>query len=111
MSESSGVEATALGGVVRLAEASVQQHGLVLYHFPSCPFCFVVGRSANQLRLNLELRDIHREPGALRELVQATGRSTVPVLRILRSDAEPQWLPESTDILEYLERVARQVQA
>ena len=41
------------------------------------------------------------EAEAFRELLQATGRTTVPCLRIERGD-EVQWMFESMDIIRYL---------
>lgn len=99
-------EGASLGAVVRPGEARVQRSGLVLYHYPSCPFCLLVRQAASRLGLNLELRDIHREPEALRSLTRVTGRSTVPVLLLVCPAAEPQWLPESRAIVDYLKRAA-----
>lgn len=79
---------------------------LSLYHYRSCPFCDVVRRTSERLRLDIELRDIHRDPRHLRELVVATGRTTVPCLRIARPDAPDEWMHESANIVEYLEQLA-----
>jgi glutathione S-transferase len=75
---------------------------LSLYHYPSCPYCQRVRRAADELGIALELRDIHAQPGRLGELLAATGRRTVPVLRIEHEDGKVEWLPESRDIIEYL---------
>lgn len=75
--------------------------GLSLYAFPSCPYCRRVLRALEALDVEVELRDIHRDPERRRELVEATGRSTVPVLRIEDGDGV-RWLPESRDIVAYL---------
>jgi glutaredoxin 2 len=34
--------------------------------------------------------------------VEATGRRTVPVLRIEHDDGRVEWMPESADIVDYL---------
>ena len=76
--------------------------GLSLYHFETCPFCHRVRRAAQRLGAKLELRDIFADDTHLQTLTQATGRRTVPVLRI-EDGANVQWMPESADIIAYLE--------
>ncbi len=76
--------------------------GLALYHFETCPFCHRVRRAAQRLGIELELLDIFADDQHLHDLTAATGRRTVPVLRIQERDTY-RWLPESTDIIEYLE--------
>lgn len=75
--------------------------GLSLYHFESCPYCARVRRALRDLDLELEveLKDIHRDPAAHADLVAAMGRQTVPVLRIEDGDV---WMPESADIIRFL---------
>ena len=38
------------------------------------------------------------------ELIEARGRATVPVLRITSPGGEERWMPESRDIVHYLEK-------
>ena len=52
--------------------------------------------------MEVELRNIHRDPKHLADLVAARGRETVPVLRIT-SGAGDEWMGESRDIVRYLE--------
>ncbi len=75
---------------------------LTLYHFPTCPFCFRVRRVLKKLKLNIELRDIHRYPEYGEELINNGGRSTVPCLRIQREDGKVQWMYESSEINRFL---------
>ena len=56
----------------------------------------------DELGLDIELRDTRSEPGYSRELADALGRTTVPVLRIETAEGEVRWMPESADIVEYL---------
>lgn len=77
---------------------------LALYHFRSCPFCRMVRSSIERLGLDVELRDILENPDYLDELIEARGRATVPVLRITSPDGEEHWMPESRDIVQYLEK-------
>jgi glutaredoxin len=86
-----------------LVERFVPEEGehLSLYYFPSCPFCVRVMRVIDELGIDVELRDIHRNPEYRRELLEARGRRTVPVLRCTSSVGE-RWMPESADIVRAL---------
>jgi glutaredoxin 2 len=53
--------------------------------------------------LDLPLRDVRQTPAYRDELVAATGRTQVPVLRIEEPDGSVRWMPESLDIIAYLE--------
>ncbi len=50
-----------------------------------------------------ELRDIFQDSQHRDDLVKARGRATVPVLRIESPDGEDRWMPESRDIVRYLQ--------
>ena len=80
----------------------MRRQDLMLYHFPSCPYCQRVQRALAELGLEVEQRDIRAEPAHAEELRQARGRITVPVLRILAEDGSETWMPESADIVRYL---------
>ena len=75
---------------------------LSLYQFFGCPFCAIVRRAIDELGIEVEMRDIHESSERGRELVEATGRRTVPCLRIRSDDGEVQWLHESRAIIGYL---------
>jgi len=79
---------------------------LALYHYFGCPFCTRVRQGIDRLGLDVELRDIHESSARRRELVEATGRGTVPCLRIESGDGEVRWMHESADILDYLSGLA-----
>ena len=79
-----------------------QPQGLALYHYMSCSYCARVRAAAEGLGVELELRDIHTDPGRADELMSGTGRMTVPVLQITEPGGEVSWLPESASIIEYL---------
>ena len=79
---------------------------LALYHFDSCPFCQMVRSAIDDLGLEVELRDVFENASYRDELVEARGRPTVPVLRITSPDGEDRWMPESRDIVHYLESLA-----
>ena len=76
---------------------------LALYYFDSCPFCRRVLRAIDALGVDVELRHIYKDEANLEELLDARGRATVPVLRIISPDGEERWMPESADIVRYLE--------
>ena len=77
---------------------------LMLYHYDSCPYCERVRSAARTLGLVLELRNIHESAEHLADLRRATGRSTVPVLRIIGFGEHEEWMPESSDIVDFLRR-------
>tara|TARA_B100001750_G_scaffold201343_2_gene176045 strand:+ start:716 stop:1303 length:588 start_codon:yes stop_codon:yes gene_type:complete len=77
---------------------------LALYKYDACGYCQRVLRAIADLGLQerIELRDTLVDPRWRKELVGATGRATVPVLRIEDEGEEVRWLPESRDIVAYL---------
>ena len=77
---------------------------LALYHLESCPFCLMVRAAIDRLGIDVELRSITQDPDHYDDLVDARGRATVPVLRITSPDGDERWMPESRDIIEYLEK-------
>ena len=77
---------------------------LYLYMFDGCPYCQRVTRTLDRLGVQIEQRDILAHPGHRRELVEATGRRTVPCLRIEDPSGEVRWMHESLDIAAWLER-------
>lgn len=78
-------------------------HELTLYARGGCWYCQSVLRAIERLGLDVEVRNIWESEEAARELLQATGRLTVPVLRIRDTDGDIRWLPESADIIRHLE--------
>ena len=84
------------------AEEPAKDH-LALYYFDGCPFCVRVLRAIDTLGLEVELRNIYEVPDYLKELRDVRGRTTVPVLRITSTDGEDRWMPESADIVRYLQ--------
>jgi glutathione S-transferase len=76
--------------------------GLSLYLFEGCPWCSRVCSALDRLGLDIDLRDVHQDPRRRAELLAATGRATVPCLRI-EEGAGARWMHESADIIRYLE--------
>jgi glutathione S-transferase len=79
---------------------------LALYHFAGCAFCGVVHTAIDELGLEVELRDIFAQPEHQQELLEATGRTTVPCLRIESADGDVQWMHESQNIAQHLRALA-----
>lgn len=92
------------------AEEPAKDH-LALYYFDGCPFCVRVLRAIDALGLEVELRNIYETREHLDDLRTARGRTTVPVLRITAGDGEDRWMPESSDIVRYLQATYGQVAA
>ncbi|MDJ0877519.1 MAG: glutathione S-transferase N-terminal domain-containing protein [Halieaceae bacterium] len=82
---------------------SPAEEKLALYHFQGCPFCSMARVPIDRLGIDVELRDIYQDRQHMDDLVAARGRATVPVLRITTADGEDRWMPESRDIVHYLE--------
>ena len=77
---------------------------LALYHFDACPYCQRVRSALKRIDLQIELRDIREQPTYREELVAATGRGTVPCLRIQEAPGKARWMHESADIIAFLEQ-------
>jgi len=76
---------------------------LALYQTVFCPFCERVRAALRRLNVEIPTRDIDSRLEWRRELMDATGRSTVPCLRIESTDGSVRWMHESADIVDYLE--------
>ena len=78
------------------------QAKLALYVTPLCGYCHYVIGTIKELGLEVEIRDVMADQRDLEDLYKARNRTTVPVLRIT-DNGEDQWMPESRDIVEYLQ--------
>lgn len=85
------------------AAADKAAEGLTLYGYPQCPYCRRVLGAIDHLGLEIPLRNTIEDGEARAELIDALGRGTVPVLRIETDEGDVRWLPESADIVDYLE--------
>ncbi len=70
---------------------------LKLYTKDACPFCKKVFRFIDKYNIDVEIRDIKKDPTAQEELITIGGMDQVPMLLI---DGEPMY--ESSDIIKYL---------
>ncbi len=73
-----------------------------LYGYPECPYCRRVLNAITVLQIDVPLRNTMTDDANNAALVAATGRETVPVLRIEMRDGTIRWLPESKDIVNFL---------
>lgn len=85
------------------APKSLAGDKLELYQTAMCPFCVYVRSAITRLGVKVELRDIRSSQALFEELHAARGRGTVPVLKITSPDGSVRWMPESQDIVNYLE--------
>ncbi|MDH3693178.1 MAG: glutaredoxin [Gammaproteobacteria bacterium] len=85
-------------------ETKTNSDSLILYHRDMCMFCWRVQHTIKKLGIEVESRNIWQDAEYERELVEARGRNTVPVLRIIDNEGNSTWLPESSDIIHYLKK-------
>jgi len=86
------------------ARVDQETSDLTLYHFQSCPFCIKTRRAIKRLALDIELRDVQRNMTYRSELQTGGGEVKVPCLRISNADGQVQWMYESADIIDYVNR-------
>ena len=67
---------------------------LALYGYPGCPYCRRVLNAISLLEIDVPLFDTMKDDANNAALVAATGRETVPVLRIEKRDGSVHWLPD-----------------
>ena len=93
-------------GVQRDAAAQVavnlQCQSLALYQFNTCPFCIKVRQELRRLSLPIEKRDAQHSSAHREELLQSSGATKVPCLKITDANGQTQWLQDSTAIVTYL---------
>lgn len=79
-----------------------QLEGHTVYHFPGCAYCNRVRSALKDLGLQTRWANINHDAGERNRLHEATGRTTVPVLRIDNKSGQARWIPESADIVHHL---------
>lgn len=72
-----------------------------LYEFKACPFCIKVKRYLRSRNISLILVDAKNKQNE-KELINGGGKRKVPCLYYLDNQT-PQWLYESSDIIEFIE--------
>jgi len=93
-------------GVVRepAVQASVDEQcqSLALYQFSTCPFCIKVRQEMRRLSLPIEKRDAQHHTANRNALVQGSGATKVPCLKITETHGQTRWLQDSDAIVAYL---------
>lgn len=93
-------------GVVREPAAqttvNLQCQNLALYQFSTCPFCIKVRQEMRRLSLPIEQRDAQHDATHRAELLQGSGATKVPCLKITDASGQSQWLVDSAAIIGYL---------
>ena len=93
-------------GVLRApaAQAAVDQQcqSLALYQFSTCPFCIKVRQEMRRLSLPIEKRDAQHHTANRDALVQGSGATKVPCLKITETNGQTRWLQDSDAIVAYL---------
>ena len=84
------------------AAVDLQCQSLALYQFNTCPFCIKVRQEMRRLSLPIDKRDAQYNSAHRDELVQASGASKVPCLKITDSNGQALWLQDSNAIVAYL---------
>ena len=86
------------------AQAAVDQQcqSLVLYQFSTCPFCIKVRQEMRRLSLPIEKRDAQHHTTNRDALVQGSGATKVPCLKITEPNGQTRWLQDSDAIVAYL---------
>ena len=85
-------------------QAAVDQQcqSLALYQFSTCPFCIKVRQEMRRLSLPIEKRDAQHNSTHRDALMQGSGATQVPCLKITETDGQTRWLKDSGAIVTYL---------
>ena len=93
-------------GVKRAPEAQasvdLQCQSLALYQFNTCPFCIKVRQEMRRLSLPIEKRDAQHNTTNREQLLQGSGATKVPCLKITDANRQTRWLQDSGAIVAYL---------
>ena len=86
------------------AQAVVDQEcqSLALYQFSTCPFCIKVRQEMRRLSLPIEKRDAQHNSTHREALLEGSGATQVPCLKITDANGQTRWLQDSGAIVAYL---------
>ena len=79
-----------------------QCEGLVLYQFKTCPFCLKVRQEMHRLSLPIARKDAQHDETNRAALLQGSGLTKVPCLKITDQSGKVQWMTDSGAIISYL---------
>jgi glutaredoxin 3 len=74
---------------------------LELYELPGCPYCAKVIEKLDDLGMEYEAHEVPRSHAKRTEVQEVSGQTGVPVL--IDNDNDVDGMPESDDIVAYLE--------
>lgn len=80
----------------------LQCQSLALYQFSTCPFCIKVRQEMRRLSLPVAKRDAQHNTANRDELLQGSGATKVPCLKITEANGQTRWLQDSNTIVAYL---------
>jgi len=75
---------------------------ITLYELPGCPYCAKVRRKLDELELDYDVVEVPSSHSRRTEVKEISGQTAVPV--IVDEDHGIDGMPESDDIVAYLER-------
>jgi glutaredoxin len=84
------------------AAVDLQCQSLALYQFNTCPFCIKVRQEMRRLSLPIEKRDAQHHAANRDELMQGSGATKVPCLKITEANGQVRWLQDSKAIVAHL---------
>jgi glutathione S-transferase len=84
------------------AAVDLQCQSLALYQFNTCPFCIKVRQEMRRLSLPIEKRDAQHNAANRDELLQGSGATKVPCLKITEANGQVRWLQDSKAIVAHL---------
>ena len=84
------------------AAVDMQCQSLALYQFNTCPFCIKVRQEMRRLSLTVDKRDAQHNAANRDALLQGSGATKVPCLKITDSNGQTRWLQDSNAIVAYL---------
>ena len=80
----------------------LQCQSLALYQFSPCPFCIKGRQEMRSLSLPIDKRDAQHNSANREQLLQGSGATQVPCLKITEADGQTRWLRDSGAIVAYL---------
>jgi len=84
------------------AAVDLQCQSMALYQFSTCPFCIKVRQEMRRLSLPIEKRDAQHNIANRDDLLQGSGATKVPCLKITDTQGQALWLQDSAAIVAYL---------
>lgn len=84
------------------AEVDQQCQSIALYQFTTCPFCMKVRQEMQRLSLPIQRLDAQKDIKNRADLLNGSGKTKVPCLKITDQAGNTQWMTDSGAISTYL---------